>query len=133
LLERLASVPGNVLARAAHDTLLANERIGAARAATLRASAERWKQLQRPLLEHLTLSLAGEATTSHRRVRAGGDLTPRELEIARLVAEGLSNRVISERLGISERTVEHHVGSILSQLGIRSRWLVTPQLLESTL
>lgn len=132
-LEHLASVPGNVLARGAHDTVLANERTGPSRAATLRAAAENWQRLQRPLLERLTLSLAGEATTSLRRTRASGDLTPRELEIARLVAEGLSNRVISERLCISERTVEHHVGSILSQLGIRSRWLVTPQLLEQTL
>jgi DNA-binding CsgD family transcriptional regulator/tetratricopeptide (TPR) repeat protein len=133
LLEQLASVPGNVVARAAHDTLLANGRTGSSRGATLHVAAVRWRQLQRPLFERLALSLAGAVPASHRRGRAGGDLTPRELEIARLVAEGLSNRAISDRLGISERTVEHHVGSILSQLGIRSRWLVTPQLLETSL
>jgi predicted ATPase/DNA-binding CsgD family transcriptional regulator len=56
-------------------------------------------------------------------------LTPRELEVARLLADAESNRSIAERLGISERTVEHHVESILSRLGVRSRWLVTADLI----
>lgn len=48
-------------------------------------------------------------------------LTPREMEIADLVAEGLSNRAISERLVIAQRTAECHVENILTKFGFRSR------------
>lgn len=50
-----------------------------------------------------------------------GGLTAREYEIVELVAEGKSNREIAEALIISERTVETHVGNILSKLGFSSR------------
>lgn len=54
---------------------------------------------------------------------APGDnpLTPREAEIAELVAEGLRNREIASRLVISQRTAETHVDRILTKLGLRSR------------
>jgi DNA-binding CsgD family transcriptional regulator len=48
-------------------------------------------------------------------------LTAREREILRLVAEGLSNPQIAERLVISPKTAEHHVGSILRKLQLTSR------------
>jgi DNA-binding NarL/FixJ family response regulator len=48
-------------------------------------------------------------------------LSAREQEIAGLVAEGLSNREIAERLVISKRTVDAHVEHIFSKLGISSR------------
>ena len=57
--------------------------------------------------------------------RAGGrqtkPLTQRETEVLNLVAHGLTNREIAERLVISAKTVEHHVGHILTKLNLRSR------------
>jgi DNA-binding NarL/FixJ family response regulator len=48
-------------------------------------------------------------------------LTPREIEVLELVAEGLSNKVIATRLGISDQTVKFHVGSISGKLGAANR------------
>jgi len=49
------------------------------------------------------------------------DLTHRELEVLQLLAEGLPNREIAERLGVSENTVKFHTGTIYSKLGVHSR------------
>ena len=54
---------------------------------------------------------AGETTT----------VTPREMEILELMAEGMSNRTIAARLKISRHTVKFHVASVLTKLGARSR------------
>ena len=53
--------------------------------------------------------------------RAGGTLSPREREVAALVALGLSNRQIADELVISVATVERHVTNILAKLGHQSR------------
>ena len=48
-------------------------------------------------------------------------LTPRESEVLSLLAEGLSNRGIAARLGISEHTAKFHVGAVLGKLGAETR------------
>jgi len=59
-------------------------------------------------------------------------LSPREEEVAALVAEGLTNRQIAQRLVISERTAQNHVQHILTKLGFATRgqvaaWRVSSQ------
>ena len=48
-------------------------------------------------------------------------MTPREIQVLELVAEGLPNKVIAERLGISDQTVKFHIGSISGKLGASNR------------
>ncbi len=49
------------------------------------------------------------------------ELTPRELEVLHILAEGLPNKAIAQRMEISEHTVKFHVNTILSKLGAQSR------------
>jgi DNA-binding NarL/FixJ family response regulator len=53
--------------------------------------------------------------------RAGETLTPREVEMVRLVAQGLRNKIIAERLSISEGTVKVHLHNIYEKLGVDGR------------
>jgi DNA-binding NarL/FixJ family response regulator len=48
-------------------------------------------------------------------------LTPREMDVLRLLAEGLPNKVIAQRLEISEHTVKFHVNALLGKLNAQSR------------
>lgn len=49
------------------------------------------------------------------------ELTERERDILRLIGTGLTNRMIGERLGLSEKTIKHYVTNILQKLQVRSR------------
>jgi DNA-binding NarL/FixJ family response regulator len=50
-----------------------------------------------------------------------GKLSPAEMRVAQLVADGLTNRQIGERLFISHRTVDTHVSHLFSKLNVNSR------------
>ena len=51
----------------------------------------------------------------------GQILTPREIEVLRMIAEGLGNKEIASRLRISDHTVKFHISSIFAKLGVSSR------------
>jgi NarL family two-component system response regulator LiaR len=70
-------------------------------------------EAQRKLVEHLARPSAAEAPAA--------DLTEREREVLRLIAQGLSNRQIAGHLHITEGTVKGHVSNILSKLHLQDR------------
>lgn len=61
------------------------------------------------------------ARKARETARALARLTPREREVLALLAEGLSTRQIANRLGLSARTVESHIGNIYQKLDVRTR------------
>jgi two-component system nitrate/nitrite response regulator NarL len=61
------------------------------------------------------------ALPPHGADTAAEDLTPRELEVLQLLAQGLTNKRIAERLGISDHTAKFHVNAILAKLGAETR------------
>jgi len=74
----------------------------------------------------ITRRLISEFATMHRQpdtppAAAIAALTPRETQVLRLVAEGLSNPEIAGRLTITEETVKTHVSRVLTKLGLRDR------------
>jgi RNA polymerase sigma factor (sigma-70 family) len=60
-------------------------------------------------------------------------VTPREREVLRLLAEGLTNRQIAARLVVSEHTVHRHVTNILRKLGLHSRAAAAAQAVQAGL
>src|SRR5207302_1970501 len=80
---------------------------------------ERWVSSTRSP-DRLALAASGESVRPRQRATTA-DLTPQQLQIARLVAAGATNREIAGRLCLSHRTVEHHLSKIFTKLEIRSR------------
>lgn len=89
------------------------------RSRTLAAGALDQAQLfgMQPMVDRARAHLSGLPV----RYGKTDELTRRELEVARLVAEGLTNRQLAVRLGITERTAEAHLDHIRSKLGFASR------------
>jgi len=79
------------------------------------------KRLSRDSAVAVALGEPDRAAAAPRDGARTGPLAKREVDVARLVAEGLSNKQIGARLFISERTVDSHVRSILNKLGFNSR------------
>jgi DNA-binding NarL/FixJ family response regulator len=73
-------------------------------------------QMAGTLLRRVTVLAAGQPS-----VTLDGGLTARELEVARLLDEGLSNKQIALRLGVEVPTVKHHVHHILEKVGVARR------------
>jgi DNA-binding NarL/FixJ family response regulator len=78
------------------------------------------------------LAVVGQTSASRRPTRVGG-LTERKLEVVRLLARGLSDRQIAQRLTVSERTAHHHVEHIYSKLGVSTRAAATVVALQHDL
>jgi DNA-binding NarL/FixJ family response regulator len=66
----------------------------------------------------------------HHVTQPATTLTPRERQVAELIAQGNSNRQIADVLVVSERTVTTHVSNILGKLGFASRTQIVAWLLE---
>jgi HD-GYP domain-containing protein (c-di-GMP phosphodiesterase class II) len=78
------------------------------------------------------LAVVGQSGSPRRATRVGG-LTERELDVVRLLARGMSDRQIAERLTVSERTAHHHVEHIYSKLGVSTRAAATVVALQHDL
>ena len=78
-----------------------------------------WEAILRAVVDFV---LPAEAASAH--------LTPREVQVARLVAAGLTNHAIAAELGIAARTVDTHVGNIRGKLEARSRAQVAAWITE---
>src|SRR5262249_58563746 len=78
------------------------------------------------IVQHIAVLEDALAVPTLRIPRPGEDLqvaplTPRESEVLQLLAQGLSNKEIAQRLNVSEHTAKFHVNAILGKLGAQSR------------
>jgi ATP/maltotriose-dependent transcriptional regulator MalT len=143
-----------VAAGALFDAIVAKRRRNTAlsvRAAT--SAAEAYRKLGWRIFEAFALEIAGDfdrarmlyedcgavsdaMRLSRQRTRKatvafwGARLTTREREVAGLAIKELSNPAIAAALGISTRTVHHHMEAIFGKLGVRARWQIPEALAE---
>jgi predicted ATPase/DNA-binding CsgD family transcriptional regulator len=105
--------------------------IAALGASRFEAECKAGSRLSRDAAVRLALGEPGHVGAAAPDSAGPGLLAKREAEVARLVADGLSNKEIGARLFISEHTVDSHVRSILNKLGCNSRaqiaaWMASP-------
>jgi DNA-binding NarL/FixJ family response regulator len=108
------------------SALGALDRIDAATEEARRASdilSELKAELEMARARTVLQSLAATPSGGQRQQNAtrGSGLTKREIEVLRLVAEGLNNQAIAERLFVSDHTVHRHLANILSKLSVSTR------------
>lgn len=84
-----------------------------------------------PYADRATEELTACGLRPRRRGPHPPALTPREHAIARLVADGLTNREIAERLVVSPKTVEYHLGNAFVKLGVRNRAQLAAGLIDA--
>jgi len=90
-------------------------------AAKFEAEFNAGKRLTRDEASGLALGESAQVSAATPGDTSAALLGKRQTDVARLVADGLSNKQIGARLFISERTVESHVGTILNKLGFNTR------------
>ncbi len=118
----------------AHGARLRRERRAVESRAPLRAARETFDALGAAAwAERAREELRASGVESRPRERAvTEDLTPQEMQIARLAASGLSNREIGQRLFLSHRTVSGHLYRAFPKLGITSRGQLRLETLDTT-
>ena len=130
----LAGASGHVAEADAPQALVDTIRLAAAGAEPIGLRIAGRPAVSRRVLE--MYRLLSQASAAHDEQEAA--LTVRELEILRHIAEGLTNRQIGRRMGLSENTVKAAVSSILRRLGLRHRteavvhavrrgWMIVPE------
>jgi DNA-binding NarL/FixJ family response regulator len=80
-----------------------------------------------------TRLMKGLADFPYQRAEPVESLTQREIELLRLVAEGMSNKAIAQTLSISENTVKYHMKNILQKLGVQNRTEAVTQAIRAGL
>lgn len=86
-----------------------------------RAAAASFRAGHRLSREELLAEVLADGAISQPPAHGDQPLSPREREVARLIAQGATNRAIAQTLGIAERTADAHVRSILRKLNLTSR------------
>ena len=110
-----------------HDRLLAAFKAGARGYVLKGVSAQELARVIRSVVAGeacVSPSLAAEMLALLTRAKAPDplqELTGRERDILALIGQGLTNRAIGERLGLTEKTIKHYVTNILQKLQVRSR------------
>jgi DNA-binding CsgD family transcriptional regulator len=99
------------------DAAIEQLRLAKEKLSELKAELE-LRRVEDALADLATRRLAGRATA---RATKNGELTNREIEVLRLVAEGLNNQAIAERLFVSDHTVHRHLANILNKLDASTR------------